>query len=207
VEFLTWLSNNSLITWVRESDSLLGYTLYLAFHTIGMVMLVGPTLLIAARVLGLAPALPLKPLGAFRPFMTIGLWITIVTGTVLFATAPVGYVQNIVFIVKITAIVLAVGCLRAVLRELFSRGADADAQPVSVRAKTLTAATVALWLIGVVAGRLTAYSGIVVVASIGAFAALVVVAVLFGTVVRVIRIRPEPAFVPHVHAAPVKGGK
>src|SRR5690349_17025024 len=169
--FLSWLQNLSAVAWVRESESLLGYTLYLAGHTIGMVLLVGPNLLIAARVLGLAPDLPLRPLAKFRPVMTVGLWLTFVTGVVLFATDPVHYVKNVVFIVKIAAIIAAVVCLNLTLSGLFS---DDDEQPVTVRAKALTTATLVFWAIAVVAGRLTAYSGVVVVASITAF--LIVVA-------------------------------
>jgi len=210
VDFLGWLHDNSLVTWVRESESLLGYTLYLAGHTIGMVFLVGPNLLIAARVLGLAPGLPIKPLAAFRPVMTIGLWITIVTGSVLFATAPVGYVHNTVFLIKIAAIVAAVACLRSVLRELFVTSADPDARPVSARAKRLTAATVLLWAIAVVAGRLTAYSGFVVFASMTAFLTLVVIVTTAAYLTSLVSHRGEErrAALPlDAHPTPVKGGK
>ena len=86
MEFLTWLENIGPVIWVRESDSLLGYTLFLAGHTIGLVFLVGPNLVIGARVLGLAPELPLQPMARFRPVMAVGLWLTIITGLVLFAT-------------------------------------------------------------------------------------------------------------------------
>ena len=171
--FLSWLQNLSAVAWVRESESLLGYTLYLAGHTIGMVLLVGPNLIIAARVLGLAPDLPLRPLAKFRPVMRVGLAITVITGLVLFATAPVGYVHNVVFIVKIAAIVVALTCLMATLRALFPAGHGSDEPVVTSRAKALTVATLVFWTVAVVAGRLTAYSGVVVIASLGAFAIVV----------------------------------
>ena len=50
MEFLLWLRDTGYVTWVRESTSLLGYTLYLALHTIGLVLLVGPNMLIASRI-------------------------------------------------------------------------------------------------------------------------------------------------------------
>lgn len=171
--FLEWLHSNAVVAWIHESDSLLGYTLYLAFHTIGMVFLVGPTLIIAARVLGLAPDLPLKPLKAYRPVIYVGLWITLVTGSVLFATAAPDYVKNGVFIVKIIALVIALFCMRGLMRELFDLPGDPDAQPVTPRAKSLTLGMLLMWVIGVVAGRLTAYSGVVVFASVTAFLVLI----------------------------------
>ena len=187
MEFLSWLENLGVVTWVRESESLLGYTLYLAGHTIGLVFLVGPNLVIAARVLGLAPDLPLRPMARFRPVMNVGLALTIVTGLVLFATALVSYVRNVVLIVKIAAIVVAVFCLRRVLSELFAGGRNPDELPVSRRIKALTGATVVFWTIAVVAGRLTAYSGVVVVVSIAAFAVVVAIAACAIAAVRWLR--------------------
>ena len=119
VEFLVWLRDTSYVTWVRESTSLLGYTLYLALHTIGLVFLVGPNLLIAARVLGVAPQLPLSPMRSYVPIMNVGLATTFITGSVLFATAPDGFVKNEVFLSKILFVVLAVVALRLLLRELY----------------------------------------------------------------------------------------
>jgi hypothetical protein len=41
VEFLSWLENTDTVTWIRESTSLLGYTLYLSLHTLGLVLRAG----------------------------------------------------------------------------------------------------------------------------------------------------------------------
>jgi hypothetical protein len=215
VDYLLRLQDNAFITWVRESESLLGYTLYLAFHTIGMVFLVGPNLLIAARVLGLAPGLPIKPMRPLGRIMDVGLWITVITGSVLFATAPVGYVHNIVFIVKIAAIVLALAFLRAALRQLFDPSIDPDAHPVPAKTKRLMAATLVMWLIAVVAGRLTAYSGVVVLASLSAFLIVLAVATAVACMARLWthRRRPIPSidqratFRIDIQPATVKGGK
>ena len=196
MEFLSWIENLGPVTWVRESSSLLGYTLYLAGHTIGLVFLVGPNLLIAARVLGLAPDLALRPLARFKPVMAVGLWLTVITGLVLFATAPVSYVHNVVFITKIASIVIAVVCLRGVVRGLFGDSRNPDEQPVPARIKRLMVATLVFWTIAVVAGRLTAYSGVVVIASLGAFLTLVAaVGVVWGAV-RFVRRRRAPVHQP-----------
>lgn len=211
MEFLTWLENIGPVLWVRESSSLLGYTLFLAGHTIGLVFLVGPNLVIGARVLGLAPDLPLQPMAKFRPVMAVGLWLTIITGLVLFATDSTHYVRNIVFIVKIASIVGAVICLRGVGRGLFASGSNPDDQPVPVRIQRLTAASLVFWAVAVVAGRLTAYSGIVVIASLGAFFSAVVIIGFLAGLVRLFRpprrqARSE-AYALDVHPTPANGGK
>lgn len=209
MELLTWLENTSAVTWVRESESLLGYTLYLALHTIGMVFLVGPNLMIAARVLGLAPGLPVRPMAAFRPLITVGMWITIVTGSVLFATAPLGYVKNGVFVFKIVVLIASLVCIRKLLNELFAEGVDADAVADTPRIKRLTLVSVFLWAAGVVAGRLTAYSGVVVFASLGAFAVLLAIAAAIALIARFMSHRGErqATFAMNIHPTPVKGGK
>jgi hypothetical protein len=210
VELLTWLENNSLVTWVRESDSLFGYTLYLAGHTIGMVCLLGPNLLIAARVLGLSPQLPLKPITAFRPLMIAGAWITLITGAVLFATAPIGYLRNAVFVVKILALIAALFCVRSLWRELFAHG-DPDARPISVKARSLTWISLLLWTVGVVAGRLTAYSLVVVFESLQAFLVLLTVVGVAVLIARLMRQRPArertETFTIEIHPTPIKGAK
>lgn len=207
--FLEWLTNLQPITWVRESDSQLGYTLYLALHTIGMVALVGPTLVIATRVLGLAPGLPIKPLASFRPIITMGFWITLVTGTVLFATAPVGYVKNITFVVKILSLVIGLAFLPALLREFFDRTPDPDAHPISARTRRLTLVVLATWAVGIVAGRLTAYSYVVVLESLKAAVVLAVVVAALIWIGRPLKRRTanRAVFPMDIHPAAAKGGK
>jgi hypothetical protein len=211
MEFLTWLENLAVVTWVREADSLLGYTLFLALHTIGLVFLIGPNLVIGARVLGLVPDLPLRPMSSFRPLMTVGLWLTVFTGLVLFATAPVSYVRNVVFIVKIASIVLAVICLRGVTRGLLVKGDEAGERPVTSRIKQLTAASLFFWVVAVVAGRLTAYSPVVVLESLGAFFTVVVPVLGAATLVGVLRSRrshSQAGALPlDVQPTPANGGK
>jgi len=175
VEFLLWLRDTGYVTWVRESTSLLGYTLYLALHTIGLVFLVGPNMLTASRILGVAPRLPLAPMRSYVPIMNVGFVITLVTGSVLFATAPDGFVKNEVFLAKILLVVLAMAALRMLIRELYGRAADPDTTPVSRRARLLTSATVALWTAAVIAGRLTAYSARTVFQTLLAVGGLAVV--------------------------------
>jgi hypothetical protein len=143
--------------------------------------------------------------------MKIGFWITMITGTVLFATAPAGYVKNIVFLVKIAALIAALFSLRGMVREIFDRYPDPDAQPVTSRARTWTIVTMLMWVIGVVAGRLTAYSGVVVIESLKAFAVvcLIATALVFVYTLRGRRpvVHSGQGFPIDIHPAPVKGGK
>ena len=39
IDFLLWVEQSGFATWLRESTSLLGYTLFLSLHTIGLAFL------------------------------------------------------------------------------------------------------------------------------------------------------------------------
>ncbi len=161
LEFLSWIENTDTITWIRESSSQLGYTLYLALHTIGLVFLMGPTVIMAARVFNIIPDLPLSPMIRFRPIMRTGFWITAVSGTVLFCTAPVSFSRNGVFIVKVVSVIVAYVITNRFLSHVVAKGPSVDAR-LPGNAKSLMGWAMFFWVIGVTAGRLTAYSSRVV---------------------------------------------
>lgn len=179
LEFLSWIENTDTITWIRESSSQLGYTLYLALHTIGLVFLMGPTVIMAARVFNLIPDLPISPILKFRPLMRTGFWITAISGTVLFFTAPVSFVRNPVFVVKVASVIIGYVITNRFLTTIVAKGPSIDAQ-LPANARALMAWAMFFWFIGVTAGRLTAYSSRVVQQS--TIAALIALGVGFAVV-------------------------
>lgn len=185
MEFLSSIENSGFATWVRESPSLLAYTLFLALHTIGLAFLVGFTIAIALRLFGVGSRLPLAPFASFFPFMYVGFLVNLTTGLVLFSTAPINFLGNPVMYVKLGAVFASVFCLLKLKRLVFSDLAKADTRPVPANAKALAGASLLLWSVALLMGRLTAYSRPVVIASVIAF---VVFAVLFLAVVFVTRL-------------------
>lgn len=179
--FLAWLENSGFATWVRETPSLFGYTLFLSLHTIGLAFLVGFNAAIALRMLGLAPGLPLGPMASFFPFMYVGFWVNALTGLVLLSTAPVSFLQNPVFYTKLAAIAVAIVCLRKIRTQVFGERPNLDTRSVPPNAKILAGTSLAFWAVAIIAGRLTAYSRPVVLATVGAclFLAIAVVAAAY----------------------------
>jgi hypothetical protein len=115
-ERFSGLENTDTVTWIRESTSLLGYTLYLSLHTLGLVFLLGPVVIIGLRMAGLAPRLPIAAMRSFFPLMVTGFCVNFVSGLVLFSTAPVGFVRNVTFLVKLVSVLVAVVVLRRFVR-------------------------------------------------------------------------------------------
>jgi hypothetical protein len=189
VEFLSWLENTDTVTWIRESTSLLGYTLYLSLHTLGLVFLLGPVVIIALRMTGLVPRLPIAPLRSFFPLMLGGFIVNLVSGLVLFATAPVGFVRNVTFLVKLTCVILAAIVLWRFLQHVF-RGSDApDVAIETPRARRLFAASSTLWVVAITAGRLTAYSAYVISRTLGAVTVAFLVAIAAVLIARALLAR------------------
>ena len=206
VEFLSWLENTNTVTWIRESTSLLGYTLYLSLHTLGLVFLLGPVVIIGLRVTGILPRLPMAPMRSFFPLMAGGFVVNLVSGLVLFATAPVGFVRNITFLVKLGSVLLAVAVLRRFLRVVFAGNETPDEAIETRQARRLFTLSAALWMVAITAGRLTAYSAYVISRTLGALAVALVVVAAGVVIVRLaLPRRAAPAEVGGTLPLPLKG--
>lgn len=156
--FLASLPENPIGNWVLSSDY--GYYICLVGHAIGMAVVVGAVLMLCIKVLGFSKE---QPLLQFEPLFAIawaGFALNAVTGLALFMANAPNLAKNPPFLIKISFIALGGLCLWALWRGLMSeRAVVVDlGGPASVRVKALAAATMALWLIAIMAGRLIAYT-------------------------------------------------
>jgi hypothetical protein len=157
MDFLSSLENSGFATWLRESPSVFAYPTLLAFHTFGMAFLVGMTVAIALRSLGVARSLALAPLESFFPFVWIGFWVSAVSGVLLLAIDARTFLTMPAFYIKILAIAGAVVSARLLRAEVFGASAHSSGRSVSSRGKVLASAVLVLWTIAITAGRVTAY--------------------------------------------------
>jgi hypothetical protein len=155
VTILVWLENNPLSTSVRESALL--YPTILMLHSVGMAILVGVNSMVALRLLGCAPRLPLAPIDKLFPVMWAGFWLNLVTGLVLLVSAATKHLLDPVMYFKLGLITTAVLIIRATRTRVFRGRASDDTTPVGVGAKVLAAASLTAWALAVTSGRLTAY--------------------------------------------------
>jgi len=157
-EFLDSIENGGFATYVRDTPSVLGYSTVLAFHTFGMAFLVGLSSVIALRVLGAVPQLPLKPLKDLQPLIAVGFWVNAITGLILTSLAIHSLLRNWDFYVKLGAIALAIVALQKMRRYAFGDTNAPDDAPASPRARFWAGAMLLFWGIAVLGGRLTAYA-------------------------------------------------
>ncbi|MEE9265128.1 MAG: hypothetical protein V3V86_00235 [Gammaproteobacteria bacterium] len=158
MELLASLENNGLAIWLRESPSVLGYPTLLAFHTFGMAFLVGTSVAIALRVLGIASGVPLAPLTKFFPLMQVAFAISLVSGALLLMLDLTLFLTMGTFYIKLLAIVAALIFLRLLRARVLSAGAGEGIGSAPTEAQILAGAMLLSWVIAITAGRLTAYA-------------------------------------------------
>ena len=157
LQLLEAIENSAFPTFVRESPSLGGYTLVLSLHAMGLAVVVGLSAAIALRLLGLAPSIPLAPLGKLFPVMYAGFWVNALSGLALLAANATGMLTNPLFYAKIALIAGGVLVMRLLRHTVFTEKlASGDVAPPQ-SARKLAYASLACWGLALIAGRLTAY--------------------------------------------------
>lgn len=126
-------------------------------HLLGLVLLVGPILLLDLRLLGAATTLPLREVSRYlTAFALLGLSLLFASGSFLFAADAGALISNPVLMIKLGLITL--GLTNAVLfRSLWSpRFAHWDEAP-PLGGRIQAALSILLWFSVASAGRLIAY--------------------------------------------------
>jgi hypothetical protein len=155
MNFLLWIQDSLLSTWIRESDWALFALLIV--HTIGMAFLVGASISMMMRILGIATQVPLNLLVRFVPLTTFGLVAAILSGIFLVLGYPAKALTNPVFYFKLVVVATAFVLTRKVMLRI-SSDSNTDVQPVSGRIRMVAALCLALWVVGTTAGKFLAYT-------------------------------------------------
>lgn len=151
-----WLETSVPAVWLM--DSLYGYPIILACHSVGMAVVVGILCMFGLRMLGLFGAISYV---AFKPLLKVawvGFLLNFLSGCILFTQKATVFIANWPFLIKLAAILIAV-IVAAILQNLMKSEADvweAD-EVVTVSAKWLAICSLGLWSIAIVAGRMIAY--------------------------------------------------
>lgn len=155
------IENSAYATWVRESPSIFAYTTILSLHAIGLAIIVGINYLIAFRLLGFVPAIPLKPLRKLFPWMYLGFTINLYSGASLLAANLTNDLGNWLFIAKLVFIALAMINLELTRIYVFDRAGTVAAGELPKHARTFALGALVLWGLAMIAGRFTAYPNFV----------------------------------------------
>jgi hypothetical protein len=155
--FFEVIEESGLSIWLRESTSLFGFWFVLSFHAIGMGLLVGASAVIALRILGVAPDLPLAPLERLYRFIWVGFWIQVASGILLLIAYPTKALTNPDFYIKLALIGLAVTTMQMLKSRVFSDPGLSEATMMA-KGKVVAAWSLIFWIGVVTSGRLLAYT-------------------------------------------------
>src|SRR3989304_1828995 len=125
-QLLESIENSGFAIWLREAPTVLAYATVLAAHALGMAILVGLSAMIALRILGFAPSLPLAPLEKFFPLMWVGFWVNALSGLVLLSLTPVAFLTNPTFYIKMLGITGAIVSMQFFRTSVFGHSATLD---------------------------------------------------------------------------------
>lgn len=154
-EFFGTIERSGLSTWIRESPSLFAFYFILLLHTIGLSLVVGANVIVDLRILGVASALPLKPLKQLFGIMWAGLGINAATGVLLLIAYPTKSLTNPLFYVKLLLIAFAVIIMQRISAQVFGDMSLNEATMVAL-GKTIAVCSLVLWIGAIAAGRLLA---------------------------------------------------
>lgn len=156
-QFLEAIENTGFSTWLRESESPFAFYFILLFHTFGLALLVGPSVVVDLRLLGVAPSIPIQPLRKFFRIMWAGFAINATTGVLLVIAYPTKSLTNLDFYIKLSIIALAVWVMYRIQREVFEDSKLSE-EDMLARGATLAKYSLVLWFGAITAGRLLAYT-------------------------------------------------
>ncbi len=155
------IENSAYAVWVRESPSIFAYTSILSLHAIGLAIIVGINYLIALRLLGFVPGIPLPSLRKLFPWMYLGFAINAFSGGSLLAANLTTDLGNWLFIAKLIFIAFAMVNLELTRMWVFDKPVVAAPGELPKRSRAVAIGAFVLWGLAMVAGRFTAYPNFV----------------------------------------------
>ena len=151
------IEESGLSSWIRDSPSIFAFWFILSVHAIGMGLLVGASVVIDLRILGVARDLPLAPLKGLYSIIWTGFWIQVVSGSLLLIGYPTKALTNPVFYIKLTLIGLAVAVMKTIKKRVFSDASLSESAMV-MKGRALAMWSLIFWAGAVTAGRFLAYT-------------------------------------------------
>ena len=151
---LAWMEGSPLARAILENSWV--FPTLETLHFVGLILLIGSIYIVDLRVLGLASRVPIRAFMQFIPVSLLGFGINLVTGLLFLFSDPFRYYPNLAFRLKMLAVLLA-GL--NVIWFKFAAEAElaAGATNASGTVKFVAGASLVLWTVVIVFGRMIPY--------------------------------------------------
>jgi len=149
-DFLFSLEDSSLGLLI--SSSIWGYPIALSLHALGMGVLVGISVMLSLRVLGVAHAIPTSAILPFWRIAIAGFIINLLSGTALFFGSASSLATNWAFLAKLAFLVLSLMLTFRLVKAAYKTQATS-----AETHRFLALGSLASWAITIVFGRIIGY--------------------------------------------------
>lgn len=152
----TWIEGTALAEYIRVSAY--GYPIMIMLHSLGLAIMVGLSVVLSLRVLGLFKAIPFSSLYKLLRVAWIGFVVNFVSGGALFSSSATGYMVDWTFLTKMTMVILGaifVGIMQGMIKTALATGQAGGEASSSL--KTVAWFSIGAWTIAMITGRLIAY--------------------------------------------------
>jgi len=150
--FLT-IEESGLSMWVRDNP----FWAILSIHALGMALLVGASLIVALRLLGIPPDLPLAPLKRLYSLIWVGFWIQVVSGLLLLIGYPTKSLTNFDFYIKLVLIAAGMVAMVMLKKRVFTDPGMSE-KDMMLRGRALAIWSLLFWAGVITSGRMLAYT-------------------------------------------------
>lgn len=155
------IENSAYAVWVRESPSIWAYTTILSVHAMGLAIIVGINAIVALRLLGYVPEIPVAKLRKLYPWMYFGFTINAWSGISLLMANLTNDLGNWMFYVKLSLILCAMINLEVMRMKVFDDPLVVSGTGVPAAARTFGIMSLVFWTLAIIAGRLVEYPSFV----------------------------------------------
>lgn len=156
LSFFDMLEQSAVGTCVSQSGS--GFYILLAFHSVGLAMVVGVMMVTSMRLLGLLKGISASALPKFVTIGWWGFWINAISGVTLFIGEPNKMWANHTFRWKLFLIFVGMTSTSIMNKTILKPAAAGDlSKLLSGSAKAQAAFSVMVWLAVIITGRMIAY--------------------------------------------------
>lgn len=138
--------------------SIYGYPIMITLHSLGLAIMVGLSVVLCLRVLGLFSAIPYSSLYRLLKVAWIGFIINFLSGSALFANSATAFIVDWVFLTKMSMVIIGailVAVMQSMIKTVLATGNPEAAAGNGL--KIVASLTITAWSIAMVAGRFIAY--------------------------------------------------
>lgn len=145
---------------VCVAQSAAGYYIMLAFHAVGLAMIVGIMMVVDLRILGVVRGIAPKGLPGLVSLAWWGFWINAVSGVALLFSEAVKMYPDVTFRWKLFLVLVGVVTTMIFNNTVLKPAAAGDADRLrSTGARAQAILSLVIWLAVITTGRMIAYIG------------------------------------------------